>query len=154
MTIARSPLTSDPPFSSTCVEIQLDVFDGDYIPPHSPQLYDPYDDDSFGEEQDDCNDNDDNHNRRVAPHWQSYRYLIESHGYHLDTCKDVRQFFLRYWQTRNIQRNIESCAGYRSTCRDGRDGNELCKDEGLVSPLSFRSPFFGHRRPSVRGPFL
>jgi hypothetical protein len=137
MTIARSSLTSDPPFSSSCVEIQLHVLDDDFIPPQSPSTsypHNPHDDDSSSEDEDE-DDEDDNHNHRVAPHWQSYRHLIESHGYRLDTCNDVRQFYLRYWETRNVQRNIASCAGYRSACRDGRDDNELCKDEGLVSPF-------------------
>lgn len=132
MTIAFSPLSSDPPFPSTSVDIQLDVFDHDCIPSSSPFASSPStssDDDSDSEDEDD-EDEDDDGNHRVAPHWQSYRHLIESRGYHLDTCKDVRQFYLRYWEARNIQHKIESCAGYRSACRED---NELCKDEGLVS---------------------
>lgn len=135
MTIARSPLFSDPPFSFASIVIELDALDHDRIPSPSPSASYPcalYDGNSGSEEEEeeDEDDNDDNHNHRVAPHWQSYRHLIESCGYHLDTCKDVRQFYLRYWQTRNTQHKIESCAGYRSACRGD---NELCKDEGLVS---------------------
>ena len=138
MTIARSPLTSDPPFPFTSVDIiELEAFDhDDNDPSPSPSASYPCDQsDSEGEDDEDSEDDDDDdyHNHRVAPHWQSYRHLIESRGYQLDTCKDVRQFYLRYWEARNIQRNIQSCAGYRSACREGRDSNELCKDEGLVS---------------------
>ena len=89
---------------------------------------------SYSSDDDSDEDEDeDEYNFRVAPYWQAYRHLFESHGYHLDTCKDVRQFYLRYWETRNIQQSIQSCAGYRSACREGREDNELCKDEGLVS---------------------
>ncbi|KAF9647589.1 hypothetical protein BDM02DRAFT_3074422, partial [Thelephora ganbajun] len=83
----------------------------------------------------DEDEDEDEYNLRVVPHWQAYRHLFESHGYHLDTCKDVRQFYLRYWENRNIQRSIQSCAGYKSASREGRDDNELCKDEGLPERL-------------------
>lgn len=126
------------PMSVTCsllrfdssTDIGVDLFDCDCI--HSPSSTSsssaPSDDDS------DEDEDEDEHNLRVAPHWQAYRNLFESHGYHLDTCKDVRQFYLRYWETRNIQQSIQSCAGYKSACREDRDDNELCRDEGLVSP--------------------
>ena len=127
--------------------------------PSTPSPYVSSDDDSDEDEVED----EDEHNLRVAPYWQAYRHLFESHGYHLDTCKDVRQFYLRYWETRNIQQSIQSCAGYNSACREDRDDNELCKDEGLVSPSRFSNAVsvlllsliggfvFRHRRPSDFG---
>ena len=132
MTVTCSPLTSDPPFSLASARIALEVFEYDYIRSLPSTASSPYissDDDSNGEDEED----EDEHNHRIAPHWQAYRHLFESHGYHLDTCKDVRQFYLHYWETRNIQRSIQSCAGYQSACRENRDDNELCRDEGLVS---------------------
>ena len=138
MTMTCSLLTSDPPLSSTYSDIELGFFDHDRAPSPSPSTsysYTSYDEASGSEDEEGDDDDDDgDQNHRMAPHWQSYRHLIESRGYHLDTCKDVRQFYLRYWETRNIQHSIESCAGYRSACGDGRDGDDLCKDEGLVSP--------------------
>jgi len=126
MNLTCSLLCLDPPLPSA--DIDIDAFDYDCSRSTSPS-YASSDDDSDDEDEDE-------HNVRVAPHWEAYRHLFESHGYHLDTCKDVRQFYLRYWETRNIQQSIQSCAGYNSACREDRDDNELCKDEGLVS----RSP--------------
>lgn len=133
MTITRSPLTSDPPFSSVSTNTDVDVFDRDFAPPPSPSTSSPYlsSDDSSDDEDED----EDELDHHVAPRWQTYRHLFESRGYHLDTCKDVRQFYLHYWETRKIQQSIESCAGYRSACREDRGDNELCKDEGLPECL-------------------
>lgn len=131
MAIACSPLPSDPSFLSAGVNIDAVRHNRTLTPSLSPSASSSYassDDDS------DDSDDEDEHNLRVAPHWQAYRHLFESHGYHLDTYKDVRQFYLRYWETRNIQQSIQCCAGYKSACREDRDDNELCKDEGLVSP--------------------
>lgn len=156
MTVTCSPLSSDPSFPSA--DIDVDVFGRDCNYSPSPPPSSSYAS-SDGDTSDDDSDDEDEHNFRVAPHWQAYRHLFESRGYHLDTCKDVRQFYLRYWETRNIQQSIQSCAGYRSACREGRDDNELCKDEGLVSffhwshstPCSPIGEFVSHRRwPSGR----
>ena len=123
MSATCSLLLFDPPSTDAGV----DLFDYDCNPlpsPSTPSSYAQSDDDSDDEDEEE-------HNIRVAPYWQAHRHLFESHGYHLDTCKDVRQFYLRYWETRNIQQSIQSCAGYKSACRE--DDNELCKDESLVS---------------------
>jgi len=132
MTVTGFPLTSDPPFSFTSTIMDFGMCD--YSSPS-------YEDDSDDEDEDE-------HNRRVTPHWQSYRYLFESRGYRLDTYKDVRQFYLRYWETRNIKRSIESCAGYKRACREGRDDDELCKDEGLPERL-FRGKRLADNHPIV-----
>ena len=146
------PLSSDPPFPST--DIGCDMFGYDCNRSLSPPTSSSSDDDS---DEDSDDEDEDEYNFRVAPHWQAYRQLFESHGYHLDTCKDVRQFYLRYWETGNIQQSIQSCAGYRSACREDRDDNELCRDEGLVSffsqfcPIPLYSPIgvpSSHRRGS------
>lgn len=129
MTVSGFPLTSDPPFSSTTIDIGAGRFDYDPTPIAFSPNVSPGD---YSDEEDEEEDEDE-HNHRVAPHWESYRHLLESRGYHLDTCRDVRRFYLHYWKTRNIQQSLESCAGYRSACREGRHDNELCKDEGLVS---------------------
>ena len=132
MNMTCSMLCLDPPLPSAGMDV--DIFDYDCNRSASSSYASSDDDDSDDEDEDE-------HNDRVAPHWQAYRHLFESHGYHLDTCKDVRQFYLRYWETRNIQQSIQSCAGYNSACREDRDENELCKDEGLVSPLLHSSPY-------------
>ena len=132
MTVACSPLSSDPSFPSA--RIDSDAFRHDFDHSSSPLAstsHPPSDDDSDDDEDED----EDDYNIRVVPSWPVYRHLFESYGYHLDTYKDVRQFYLRYWETRNIQQNIQSCAGYRSACGEGRNDNDLCKDEGLVSFL-------------------
>jgi len=136
MNLTCSLLCLDPPLPP--IDIDVDIFDYDYDCNRSTSSSDPSSDDDDSDDEDE-----DEHNVRVAPHWQAYRHLFESHGYHLDTCKDVRQFYLRYWETRNIQQSIQSCAGYNSACREDRDENELCKDEGLVSPWLHSSH---HRR--------
>lgn len=126
-----SPLSSDPSFPSA--GIRVDVFDHDCSRSPSPTTSSSYHSSDDDDSDDSDDEDEDEYNVRVAPHWQAYRHLFESRGYHLDTYKDVRQFYLRYWETRNIQHSIQSCAGYRSACREDRDDNELCRDEGLVS---------------------
>jgi len=135
MTVACSPLSSDPSFSSA--GIVVDVFNHDCNRSPSPTFYPSSDDEDDGDSDD---EDEDEYNIRVAPYWQTHRHLFESRGYHLDTCKDVRQFYLRYWETANIQHSIQSCVGYRSACRG--DDNELCKDEGLVSSFLLVLPRF------------
>ncbi|KAF9780483.1 hypothetical protein BJ322DRAFT_295661 [Thelephora terrestris] len=127
MTVTCFPLTSDPPLSSASADLDIGVFDR--APSPSPSTSASYDDDS------DEDEDEEERNHRVAPCWQSYRQLFESHGYHLDTCKDVRQFYINYWEARNVQHSLETYAGYRSARREDRDENELCRDEGLPERL-------------------
>lgn len=76
-------------------------------------------------------DDEDAYDIRLNPVWDNYRLFFENYGYHLDTCRDVKLFFLRYWESRNIEAAILTSPGY---CRALRgDENELCKDAGLVS---------------------
>lgn len=134
MTVTCSPLSSDPSFPSA--RIDSGAFRHNFDRSSSPLAstsHPPSDDDSDDEDEDE-----DDYNLRVVPNWPVYCRLFESYGYHLDTYKDVRQFYLRYWETRNIQQNIQSCAGYRSACGEDRNDNDLCKDEGLVSLLTLK----------------
>jgi hypothetical protein len=144
--VTCSPLTSDLSFPS--VGIRVDMFNRDCNRSPSPTTSSSDDDDD-----DDSDDEDeDEYNVRVAPHWQAYRHLFESRGYHLDTCKDVRQFYLRYWETRNVQHSIQSSAGYSSASREDRGDNDLCKDEGLVG-FSFLPRFlFADWHLPIAGP--
>jgi len=149
MSVTCFPLSSDP---SSPTDVDADVFNHDCSRSPSPSTSS-----SYTSSDDDSDEDEDEHNLRVAPHWQAYRHLFESRGYHLDTCKDVRQFYLRYWESRNMQHSTQSCAGYKSACREGGDDNELCKDEGLVSPprlvtvlvslLGIHGPPFGRDHP-------
>lgn len=73
-------------------------------------------------------------NVRISPNWCSYRDLIQRRGFRLDTCKDVKQFYQRYWEgivskDCNI---LKEYPGYLRAC-NSNDDNELCKDAGLVS---------------------
>ena len=73
-------------------------------------------------------------NARISPYWCSYRALIESHGFRLDTCKDVKQWYHEYWaaqasEGRAVTRDLP---GYIRACRSP-DEDELCQDAGLVS---------------------
>lgn len=90
--------------------------------------YSDYGSDTSSEDEDirDC---------RVIPVWDRYRCFFERCGYHLDTCRDVKQFYLRYWASRNIPGPLKDSLGYSLAMRGAE--NELCKDAGLVSPFSF-----------------
>jgi hypothetical protein len=83
---------------------------------------------------------------RLNPIWDNYRGFFEQWGYHLDTCRDVKLFYLRYWESRNIEAAILTSPGY---CRALRgEENELCKDAGLVSLNPFASPMFSQHPPA------
>ena len=72
-------------------------------------------------------------NARRAPNWCAYRHVIERRGFRLDTCRDVKQWYQKYWeglQARglDVPRDLP---GYTRACSI-KDENELCKDAGLV----------------------
>jgi hypothetical protein len=73
-------------------------------------------------------------NIRLVPVWDSFRILFEERGYHLDTCRDVRQFYLRYWESRNMQSSMMNSAGYSLALKGEED--ELCRDPGFVGHFS------------------
>lgn len=69
---------------------------------------------------------DDQTNSRLDPHWSKYRNIFECHGYHLETVRDVKDYYRDY--------DVESCRmspAYRRACAL-QDDNALCKDPGLV----------------------
>lgn len=111
---------------------------------------------------DDSSEDDEDYNTRVkAPCWEAHRRLLERRGFRLDTYRDVKSFYERYWADagdhrcsdtysrgcRNRDANedhlrlpkpdIGLAAGYMRACRGGREGREgedgLCRDAGLVS---------------------
>ncbi|KAI0374986.1 kinase-like protein [Pilatotrama ljubarskyi] len=75
-------------------------------------------------------------NKRVSPYWCAYRCIIESRGFRLDTCKDVKQWYHEYWASLDSQGHPVSkdLPGYIRACR-GQDDNELCRDDGLPERL-------------------
>ena len=75
-------------------------------------------------------------NTRVSPNWYSYKCVIASRGFRLDTCKDVKEWYHRYWahqasEGRTVTKNLP---GYLRACCS-QDEDELCRDAGLVSGL-------------------
>ena len=79
-------------------------------------------------------------NIRMSPNWCAYRHLIESHGFRLDTCRDVKLWYQQYWDNLTSQGHkvTRDLPGYTRACNGGGD-NELCKDAGLVSHVGFVS---------------
>lgn len=77
-------------------------------------------------------------NARRSPYWPRYRYFMISHGYRLDTCRDVKKFYEDYWERRRQEEpgvlSVGGCVGYNYACRE-RDESALCRDVGLVSVL-------------------
>jgi hypothetical protein len=69
-------------------------------------------------------------NSHVTPYWPAYQYTLENHGFHLDTVRDVKEFYGCHGQ---------HLPGYSRACR-GLDDDELCRDDGLVNaPIKLRS---------------
>lgn len=86
---------------------------------------------------------DDDVNSRKAPNWCAYRHLLDRRGYRLDTCRDVKQWYQKYWegmlaQGYDVTRDLP---GYTRACSI-KDENELCKDAGLVSPCCLTSVLY------------
>ncbi|KAM5531210.1 hypothetical protein V8D89_015128 [Ganoderma adspersum] len=75
-------------------------------------------------------------NTRVSPNWCSYRCIIASRGFRLDTCKDVKEWYHQYWETQASEGRTVSkdLPGYLRACR-GQDEDELCRDAGLPDCL-------------------
>jgi sulfatase maturation enzyme AslB (radical SAM superfamily) len=78
-------------------------------------------------------------NTRVYPCWQEYRHLILRRGFRLDTYRDVKEFYERYWQCRRIEslEALKCKEGYVRACNGSRSNEDaLCRDAGLVSTRS------------------
>ena len=73
-------------------------------------------------------------NSRISPNWCSYKDVIACRGFRLDTCKDVKDWYHRYWasQVSEGRTVTKDLPGYLRACRS-QDENELCRDAGLVS---------------------
>ncbi|KAF8077919.1 kinase-like domain-containing protein [Lyophyllum atratum] len=72
-------------------------------------------------------------NRRIAPHWPSYRNLFKVRGFRLETVRDVKEFYknsLQYDGTAPTTPNL----GYLRAC-ESRDNDALCPDAGLRDNL-------------------
>lgn len=68
-------------------------------------------------------------NARCTPNWEFHRSTLLQHDFHLDTVKDVKQFYERYWSSGGMKKPV---AEYSRACAfDNEDA--LCKDPGLVS---------------------
>lgn len=76
-------------------------------------------------------------NARCTPNWDLHRSHLLCHGFHLDTVKDVKQFYERYWSSGGMKK--QPVAEYSRACSSD-DEDALCKDPGLVGTPS--SPFF------------
>jgi hypothetical protein len=69
-------------------------------------------------------------NRRISPHWHRYQEILQRRGFHLDTYRDVKNFYESYGRTSASQLN--QLLGYSRVCREYNE-SMLCKDAGLVS---------------------
>ena len=79
-------------------------------------------------------------NTRLNPHWPSYRAAIEARGFHLDTYRDVKQFYERYWEGRRLE-DIDELkhrvgGGYQRACSAQENEDALCRDAGLVCAVA------------------
>ena len=92
---------------------------------------------SFEDEDD---EDDEESNARLSPYWCGYRALLESRGFRLDTCKDVKEWYHDYWAAQASQGHPvdQDLPGYLRACRSP-DEDELCQDAGLVSFSPFCS---------------
>ncbi|EMD38399.1 hypothetical protein CERSUDRAFT_49176 [Gelatoporia subvermispora B] len=75
-------------------------------------------------------------NGRVRPDWCTFRDVIESRGFRLDTFRDVKQYYQYYCETLGYldPENAQKLPGY-ARAREGLDDNDLCKDLGLPENL-------------------
>ncbi|KAI1795789.1 kinase-like domain-containing protein [Ganoderma leucocontextum] len=75
-------------------------------------------------------------NIRMSPNWCSYRCVIASRGFRLDTCKDVKEWYHQYWAIQASEGHTvtKDLPGYIRAC-GGQDENELCRDAGLPDCL-------------------
>ncbi|KAH9926200.1 kinase-like domain-containing protein [Fomitopsis serialis] len=81
-------------------------------------------------------DDEDDVNHRIRPNWCGYRHIFQCRGFRLDTCRDVKQLYQRYWESLTSQGcNVsKDLPGYLRAC-SGRSDDELCPDVGLPENL-------------------
>ncbi|PCH38059.1 kinase-like protein [Wolfiporia cocos MD-104 SS10] len=76
-------------------------------------------------------------NARLSPNWCCYRAIIGKWGFRLDTCRDVKRFYQRYWDglvAQGCTISESDWPGYLRACNGGGD-DDLCKDAGLPDNL-------------------
>ncbi|KAG6900868.1 hypothetical protein C0993_009986 [Termitomyces sp. T159_Od127] len=72
-------------------------------------------------------------NRRLAPHWASYQNIFKIRGFRLDTVRDVKDFYNKNLPHHGPEPSA-SHAGYLRLC-ESKDDNALCPDAGLRDNL-------------------
>ena len=86
-------------------------------------------------------------NRRLVPHWASYRAAFKPRGFRLDTIQDVK--------ARHGSKVANDCIRYLSSQRRRSwevtyDDDALCPDVGLVSKCPFQCcSYCAHTSPSL-----
>ncbi|CAA7271677.1 unnamed protein product [Cyclocybe aegerita] len=92
--------------------------DSDESPPLSPTS------------SEDSSADDDEVNRRIQPFWPKYQLLFKARGFHLDTVRDVKNFY-----SRRIQQppsDLFCRVPYFSSREEFQKDDALCPDAGLV----------------------
>ena len=84
--------------------------DEDYNEDEDDEDEDDKDEDEEDNEDDKDEEDEEAINARRSPYWPRYRYFMISHGYRLDTCRDVKKFYEDYWERRR-----------RAPCRSAQD---------------------------------
>ena len=69
-------------------------------------------------------------NRRIAPHWPTYSNIFLSRGFRLDTVRDVKAFY----NCGSRSHDVPIIPGYLRSY-ECADDDALCPDPGLVSVI-------------------
>ncbi|KAJ3516628.1 hypothetical protein NLJ89_g1007 [Agrocybe chaxingu] len=81
----------------------------------------------------DSSADDDEVNRRIQPFWPKYQLLFKARGYHLDTVKDVKNFYSRQIQQPPCDPFCR--VPYFSSPEEFQKDDALCPDAGLPDNL-------------------
>ncbi|KAL5511252.1 hypothetical protein ACEPAH_4467 [Sanghuangporus vaninii] len=78
---------------------------------------------------------DDELNGRITPNWECYKKLLEHRGYHLETARDVKQYYERVFKGSILDSSVDVChkQGYARACQSNPE--TLCRDAGLPDNL-------------------
>jgi len=75
-------------------------------------------------------------NQRITPHWPDYRDLLQCHGFHLDTFRDVREFYKKRRQEGACTTIDPLANAYGFRCKgEILNDDSLCPDAGLPDNL-------------------
>ncbi|GLB34926.1 putative protein kinase [Lyophyllum shimeji] len=72
-------------------------------------------------------------NRRITPHWPSYRNVFKLRGFRLETVRDVKEFYKHCMQDDGTDPTISN-SGYLRVC-ESQDDDALCPDAGMPDNL-------------------